>query len=60
MVMHLNPSTKNNVGHIYQGDNHYCYPSAVISNYGHMQQSERTNKGYNLWGSSTTTNIFLV
>jgi hypothetical protein len=25
IAMHLNPSTNNKVGHVVQGDNHYCY-----------------------------------
>jgi hypothetical protein len=25
IAMHLNPSTNNKVGHLFQGDNHYCY-----------------------------------
>jgi hypothetical protein len=27
--MHLNPSTNNKVGHLFQGDNHYCYTSLI-------------------------------
>jgi hypothetical protein len=28
--MHLNPSTNNNVGHFFQGDNHYCYTGCLL------------------------------
>jgi hypothetical protein len=34
MAMHLNPSTNNKVGQLFQGDIHYCYagPEGLPSN----------------------------
>jgi hypothetical protein len=29
--MHLNPSTNNKVGHLFQGNNHYCYTGMIFS-----------------------------